>query len=202
MNKDLSKRLYYFSMFDGCLQRRSKGQNAYLIVNMLEENADYIERVRQTLEEVPLGCLITRPPIYTKDGYNRKQQLRLASKSHPFLTKIHERMYIDRCKVLDPHMLTLLDPEALAIAFMADGSRSLDKRWKNARPAYRLHTDNWSYGDNLLFKKALKEEFELEFNIHKKGSKYNLGLRTEDSELFEAYVDPYILPSFRYKLGQ
>jgi hypothetical protein len=201
MIKDLNKRLYYFAMFDGCLQRKENG-DANLIVNMLEINKDYLEKVISTLEEIPLGYTLTEPAIYTKDGFNRKQQLRLQTKVHPILTKIHERMYLDGHKVLDPHMLTLLDAEALAIAFMADGSRYVDKRWSNASPKYRLHTNNISYGDNWLFKKALKETFDLEFNIVKKGMKYELGLRQKDNILFEVTIEDFILPSFKYKIGR
>lgn len=202
MIKDLNKRLYYFSMFDGCLQKFGGSQNASLVVNMLEENQDYINKVKATLEEVPVGYLETLPKIYSKDGFNRKQQIRLQSKSHPIFTKIHERMYLEGRKVLDPHMLTLLDDEALAIAFMADGGRTVDKRWENATARYRLHTNNLSYADNWLLKRALKDVFNLEFNIVKKGMKYELGLRQSDSELFELLVEPHILPSFKYKIGR
>ena len=201
MIKDLNKKLYFYSMFDGCLQIKEHG-NANLIINMLEINEDYIEMVIKTLEEIPLGYTKTLPAIYTKDGFNRKQQIRLQTKVHPILTKIHERIYLEGRKVVDPHMLTLLDAEALAIAFMADGSRYVDKRWPNASPKYRLHTNNLSYGDNWLFKKALKETLNLEFNIVKKGTKYELGLRQSDSKIFEQLIEPFILPSFKYKIGR
>lgn len=201
MSKDLNKRLYFFSMFDGCLQVANNCTNACLIVNMLQIHQDYIDKVKQTLEEVPVGYLETLPTIYTKDGFNRKQQIRLQSKTHPILTKIWERIYIEGHKVVDPHMLTLLDAEALAIMFMADGSKTVDKRWENANPCYRLHTNNLSYGDNLLLKKALKESFDLEFNIRRKSTGYDLGLRTKDSLKFEHTICNWILPSFQYKLG-
>lgn len=201
MIKDLNKKLYYYSMFDGCLQIKENG-NANLIINMLQTNEDYIDAVIKVLEEIPLGYTKTLPTIYTKDGFNRKQQIRLQTKVHPILTKIHERIYLEGHKVVDPHMLTLLDPEALAIAFMADGSRYTDKRWKNASPRYRLHTNGLSYGDNWLLKKAIKETLNLEFNIVKKGMKYELGLRQSDSKAFEELVEAFILPSFKYKIGR
>lgn len=202
MIKDLTKKLYYFSMFDGCLSEANGNDNSRLIVNMLEQNKDYIDKVKSTLEEVPIGYLETRPEIYTKDGHSRQQQIRLASNRHPILTKIRNRIYIGKNKVLDPHMLTLLDEEALAIAFMADGSRKIDKKWEKAKPTYRLHTNNLSYGDNVLFKKAIKDSFGLEINLHKKGDKWDLAIPTAYSELFEEIVTPFILPSFEYKIGR
>ncbi len=105
-------------------------------------------------------------------------------------------------KVIDPHMLTLLDEEMLAIAFMADGSRYVDPRWKNAKPIYRLHLNNLSYGDLLLFKKAIKEILYLEINIRKKGFGFDLAIPTAQGAHFEEIITPFILPSFQYKIGR
>ena len=202
MKKDLIKRLYSYSMFDGHLAFFGNSVNAALVVNMLEENQDYIEQVIKSVEEIPLSYQLTEPKIYTKDGFNRKQQLRLQTKNHPVFTKIRERIYINTHKTFDPHMAAMFDEEMLAIAFMADGSCYLDKRWENAKPSFRLHLNNWTYGDLMLFKKCCKDSFELEINTRKKGNRYDLAVPTNYSKLFVEIVEPYILPSFQYKLEQ
>jgi hypothetical protein len=201
MSKELSKRLYYFSTFDGGLYVTGKCDNAKFIMNMREENRDYVEKVKQTLEEADIGCNLYDRKDYNTDGYERKQQLRLESRVHPKLTTIWERIYIDGKKVIDPHMLTLMDAEALAIIFMADGGRYVDKRC-NATPSYKLHTKGFSYGDNWLLKKAIKEKLDLEFNVNRHGKYWFLSLRSKDSAKFEQIVSPYVLPSFSYKLGR
>lgn len=202
MIKDLNKRLYAFAMFDGHLMFPGNSVNACLVVNMLESNEDYLNYVISSLEKVPVGYKKSAPAIYTADGFDRKQQLRLQSHNHPIFTKIHERMYIDKHKCIDPHMLTFMDAEFLAIAFMADGSRYLDKRWANAKPQYRLHLNNHTYGDLMLFKKAAKEIFGLEINTRKKGNKFDLAVPTAFTAMFEDIVSPFILPSFQYKIGR
>ena len=202
MSKDLNKRLYAFSMFDGYLGHFGNSINASLVVNMLEKHSDYIDRVIQVLEDIPLGYNKSLPEIYAKDGCNRSQQIRLQSKSHPILTKIRERIYIEGRKVVDPHMLTMMDAEMLAIAFMADGSRYMDLRWANSKPSYRLHLNNLSYGDLMLIKKSLKETFGLEINTRKKGMRYDLAVPNSFSEMFEDIVSDFVLPSFQYKLGR
>ncbi len=201
MSKELSKYLYYYSTFDGGLYISRGCSNAKFILNMLEKNKDYIERVKKVLEDAKIGCRLTSRKDYNVDGCERQPQLRLESKTHPKLTKIWERIYIDGRKVIDPHMLTLLDDEALAIIFMADGSRHVDKRC-NATPQYRLNTKGFSYGDNWLLKKAIKEKLDLEFNIHRQNKYWYLSLRTKDSLRFEEIASPYILESFNYKLGR
>ena len=202
MKKDLIKRLYSYSMFDGHLAFFGNSVNAALVVNMLEENQDYIEQVIKSVEEIPLSYQLTKPKIYTKDGFNRKQQLRLQTRNHPVFTKIRERIYINTHKTFDPHMAAMFDEEMLAIAFMADGSCYLDKRWENAKPNFRLHLNSWTYGDLMLFKKCCKDSFELEINTRKKGNRYDLAVPTNYSKLFVEIVEPYILPSFQYKLEQ
>jgi hypothetical protein len=202
MIKDLNKRLYAFSMFDGHLMFPGNSTNACLVVNMLERHKDYIDKVIQSLEEVPVGYKQSLPQIYVKDGFDRQQQIRLQSHNHPIFTKIHQRIYLNGHKVVDPHMLTLMDEEFLAIAFMADGSRYVDKRWDNATPSYRLHLNNLCYGDLMLIKKSLKETLGLEINTRKKGMRYDLAIPNMYSNLFEEIVSPYILPSFQYKIGR
>lgn len=201
MSKEVTKRLYYFSTFDGGLYVTGRCENARFIMNMRKENLDYVEKVKQSLEEAGIGAIIRDRKDYNTDGYTRQPQVRIESKVHPKLTKIRDRIYIDNKKVIDPHMLTMLDAEALAIIFMADGGRNVDKRC-NATPIYNLHTKGFSYGDNFLLKKALKEKFDLEFNVHRHGKYWYLSLRTKDSAKFEEIVEPYILPSFLYKLGR
>lgn len=201
MSKDQSKRLYYFSTFDGGLYVTGKCTNAKFIMNMREENRDYVEKIQQALEDASIGTNLYDRKDYNTDGYARSPQLRLESKTHPKLTAIWERVYIDGHKVIDPHMLTMMDEEALSIIFMADGGRYVDKRC-NATPTYSLHTKGYSYGDNFLLKKALKEKLDLEFNVRRHGKYWFLGLRAKDSERFEQLVSPYVLPSFGYKLGR
>lgn len=202
MSKDLMKRLYSYAMFDGCLVHLAGHTHANLIVNMLEKNEDYIDNVIKTLDEVPVSYSKTLPAVYTKDGFNRQQQIRLSSSTHPLFTKIRERIYIAGRKVVDPHMLTMMDEEMLAIAFMADGGRTVDRRWENAKPIYRLHLNNLSYGDLMLIKESVKRAFGLEINTRKKGNSYDLAVPTFHSALFEEIVKDSVLPSFQYKLGR
>jgi hypothetical protein len=202
MSKELNKKLYYFSTFDGGLYLVGNSTNAKFIINMKKENLDFVEKIEDTLKEARIGFTRVDRKDYNTDGFNRKPQVRLESKNHPLLTKIFERIYIDGKKVIDPHMLTMLDAEALAIIFMADGSRVQDKRSPESKPNYTLNTKGFSYGDNWLLKKTIKDIFDIEFNINRQNNYWYLRLRAKDVEKFEQIVSPFILPSFSYKLGR
>jgi hypothetical protein len=201
MSKELSKRLYYFSTFDGGVYRAERSTNAMFVMNMKKENSDYVKKVRDTLVEAGIGCSITDRKLQD-DGFNRQPQITLSSKGHPKLTTIRDRIYIDGRKVIDPHMLTMMDAEALAIIFMADGSRVYDKRSPNAKPNITLNTKGFSYGCNFLLKKAIKETLDLEFNIQRQNNYWYLRLRAKDVDKFDELVSPFVLPSFNYKLGR
>lgn len=202
MSKELSKRLYFFSTFDGGIYTVANSKNARFIINMKKENLDFVEAIRETLESLEIGCSISDRKDYNKDGFTRQPQVRLESCNHPKLTAIRDRIYIDGRKVIDPHMLTMLDAEALAIVFMADGSRVYDKRSPDAKPNITLNTKGFSYGDNFLLKKAIKEKLDLEFNIQRQNNYWYLRLRAKDIDKFDEIVKPFVFPSFSYKLGR
>lgn len=199
---DTTKKLYYFSCFDGGLYIPRNGVNAKFIMNMAKDHLDYVEKVKESLLEKNISSYYKDRPDYNTDGCTRKPQVRLESVTHPLLTKIRDRIYIDNHKVIDPHMLTLLDWEALSIIYMADGCRAIDKRSPQAKPNYTLNIKGYSYGCQFLLKKALKEKLNLEFNINKHYTYYYLRLRAKDISLFEGEIERYILPSFIYKLGR
>jgi hypothetical protein len=199
--KELTKLLYFYSTFDGGLYKSGNCKNAAFAMNMRKENIDYVNDVASALKELGVGCTIT-DRVMQSDGFNRQPQVRLQSTVHPKLTKLQERIYIDGHKVIDPHMLTLLDAQALAIIYMADGSCVYDKRSPNAKPNVTLNTKGFSYGDNWLLKKEIKEKLNLEFNIQRQNNYWYLRLRSKDFEVFIDMIRGFVTPSFSYKLGR
>lgn len=190
--KQLSKLLYYFAGFDGGVYM--SGSNARFVMNMRKDNLDYIEWVAKTLE---LFTSVSTHPVVQRG--NRAPLVCLTSKTHPKLTAIRERLYINDRKVLDPHQLTLLDAEALAIIFMADGGTSVDQRW-NKYAEIKLHTKGYSYFDNLALSKAIYEKTGIRTTVNRHGKYYFLRVKSQDIKLFIKTVSPYVLPSFSYKL--
>lgn len=193
--KQLVKLISFMATFDGGLYRRNKNgslHNAQFIMNMRKANLDYVEWVRDTLLNVTGATIVDRKD-YNTDGHERQPQVRLESRCHPELTTIHSRLYIDGKKVIDPHMLKLLDAEALAIIFMADGSVS-------SRGYVSLNTKGFSYGDNLLLSNSIYNKLGIHTNINRHCQYYYLRVPVKDSALFYDTVKDYVLPSFYYKL--
>lgn len=191
--KQLSKLLYYFFTFDGGVYY--SGNNARLVLNMRTENTDYIDWVADTLREL---TSTTRHDVIQRG--NRKPLTSLVSRTHPFLTRIRDRIYVDNKKVLDPHVLKLLDAEALAIIFMADGGTAVDNRWKQPYASINLHTKGFSYFDNLALSKRIYEVTGIRTTVNRHGKYFFIRIKSKDIQLFIDTVKPFVLPSFFYKL--
>lgn len=140
-----------------------------------------------------------------KSQFNGQRQIMLTTMAHPFYTTFRERMYPNDHKVVDPHYLTLLDWEFLAIWFQEDGSTGYYKH-KNGSTYINtvLCSQSFSYGDNHLLRKALSEKLGLDWNVASDRSggkqKWFLKLRSSDIEKFMCSVEPYIVDSFKYKI--
>ena len=188
--------------FDGGLyvvnrkDRPMKTNNAMFILNMRKENLDYVKWVERVLSSVT-GVTVEDRKDYNTDGCNRKPQLRLYTRRHPFLTRIRDRIYTpDNKKVIDLHMLKLLDAEALAIIFMADGGTFLNK---GLYPEIALHTKGFSEADNLALSKAIYEKTGVRTNVNRHNKYFYLRVKTKDIPLFINTVKEFTLPSFWYK---
>ena len=194
--KQLMKLTSFFTMADGGVYRKTENGGCYFVMNMLSVHSDYIEWVAEVMREIT-SVNITPVKIPCKNP-----QTALSTKMHPHFSILRERIYVDGYKGLCPHAMKMLDWEALAILYMADGSLYIDKRCPS--PDVRLNMKRLSYGDQLFLKKRLKEEFDLEWNICKGKTNgktfWSLRLRTKDVEKFVEGVKPYIKPSFMYKL--
>lgn len=208
--KELVKLLSYIVMGDGGLyfpSKRTDGTNAQFIMNMKEENSDYIYFCKEILENLT-NCRLYNRKDYNTDGCTRQPQLRLESSRHPMLTAIHSRVYTDKYKGLDPHALKMLDAEALAILYMCDGSYGITEAAKTNRGSITdehrvtLNMKRLSYGDQFILKKALKDLLDLEWNINRQNQYYYLRLRSKEVDKFMELVAPHVLPSFQYKLKE
>jgi hypothetical protein len=89
---------------------------------------------------------------------------------------------------------------------MDDGNTDLHGR--QATPQIRIATLSFSYADNFLLKKAIKENLGIEFNIRNFGQskktgemQYVLKLPASNYNKFKSGVEQYILPSFDYKIN-
>lgn len=191
--KQLTKLVSFFVLGDGHLELH--GRNARLRLGHSEQNNDYLLWKQSVMEELTSVSRYFR----IKQQEQHSQNIVLSSKTHPFYTTLWTRLYNNNRKTIDPHTLKLLDWEALAILIQDDGSTSYAK--SGMLTNLYIHTNAFTYGDNLMLKKALEENLGLMFNVvFHKPSWYELRLRNKDyPKLYQGCL-PYLFKSFEYKL--
>lgn len=131
----------------------------------------------------------------------------IVTRHHPVYTKIYRILYRDGRKAVTKEVLRKLTILGLAIWFMDDGSLTLHyKRNKNgqryiAGVEYNLHTEGFSYEENLLIKSYLKEALGIEAKVHRtKGKYWKIYMNGTQGRKFAEIIAPYVIPSMEYKL--
>lgn len=179
--------------------------NAHYILSQISEHKDYVDFIAAKLSKVTNVRIQTSQPKVTDTMKAPKEQLRLITRVHPFYTKFRNRMYPNGHKVIDPHYLTLIDFEFLAILYQEDGTivQTTHKKGYQRKEAF-ICTLSFSYADNMLLSKAIYEKTGIITSVHKHHSKgkiyYKLYLSSKTLDKFMSGIEPYIVDTFRYKL--
>lgn len=192
--KQLTKLLSYFVLGDGSLEFAEASRNARFSVSHNIQNNDYLSWKSGIMQEITSISSYERKKIRNTHSTN----IMIRSKQHPFYSILYNRIYYNGRKSIDPHTLKLLDWEAIAILLQDDGSHSINPKGKTNN--LYLHTNSFSYAENLLLKNAIKEILDIEFNVVKHKKWYELRLRAKDYNRFTDNCEPYIFESFKYKL--
>ena len=108
-----------------------------------------------------------------------------------------QQFYVHKKKIIPRMIGKLLDPQALAVWFMDDGSLK-----SNRHRTYIIHALGYSKRDLVLVQRTLKEKFGIAVGIHRQYDKYRLYIMSESADIFRSLVEPYVLPPMRYKLGE
>jgi hypothetical protein len=203
--KELTKLVSFIIMGDGGVYIRKNMKNAHFIMNMIQDNEDFVDYCMGIISNV---TSIKKYNINKKSP--RKPQFSIVSKSHPFFTKLRNRIYQGAYKGLDWHAMKMLDWEAMAILYMSDGNFHRYLRpeigMKNESYTVTLNMKRLSYGDTVLLKKYIKDKLGVEFNVQKQkkrnnnGYYYYLRLRGKHVKEFMTKIKSYILESFKYKI--
>jgi hypothetical protein len=193
------------------IDKRSKFGNGGFELSQIEPHIDHLEYIQGYINEITTTTLnLSRVADDNAVicGVNTKQKAmyRLRSKLHPFYTKFRERMYPNGRKVVDPHYIKLLDWQFLAIWYMQDGYITCGQtKQGHFQHSIGIATDCFSYPENMFLRSALKEKFNLDFNVRqvkrRSGITYTLRMQSRDPilRMLEG-VKPFVQPSFEYKL--
>ena len=191
--KYLVKMMSFLVMGDGNLTMHKGCVNASFHISQTKEASELICLSANLLDELKIGYKITEYKIKGSDT----TYCRLASKVHPFLTKLYHRIYMDGRRTLDPHAFKQLDWESLAILYMSDGNI----QWSSSgTPTAMINLCRLSYAEFMWFRSQVKEALGIVGNVYKCGKYFRFGFRVKESKVFFSHIRPYMLEQYRYKL--
>lgn len=192
---------------DGGLGVPRKGINARFQIKLSgEEHIDWLYHIRDALWALGVSVSPGYPKLVAHQ-IGRQPCVMLSTLCDPFLTRQYHRWYPHNVKeVLEDFQFT---PVSLANAFMGDGSSSA--RYPHSvmnRTVYvKLCTESYSLLgisriEQALFRLGITEVNRIQQyrNLKNGGSGVRVYLRQCSVDSFMDIVEPYILPSYRYKI--
>ncbi len=107
-----------------------------------------------------------------------------------------QQFYRGRKKIIPKLFGKLIDPIALAIWFMDDGS------FKSSRHrTYIIHAVGYAKSDLEIVQEILEKKFGIKMALHKQYDRWRIYFLSETAPTFKKLIEPYVLPSMKYKLG-
>lgn len=178
---------------DGHLETQDGGKTYRLKIEHQAAQKDYLEWIYIQFQEWVRNGIRSR---VKKNGYG---YVLFDTYSHGAFRFYAQQFYSDRTKNIPKLIDKLLDPMALAIWFMDDGS------WKsNRHNTYIIHTLGYSRKDLESIREVLKNKFELESSLHaQKGKYWRLYVKSESAKKFKELIEPYTsqILSMQNKMG-
>jgi len=170
---------------DGYLRIVPGRKNALFEANSSIRQKEYIDWKYRVLKRI-----VITPPRKRK-GNGRRVAYRFSTQQHPDLTKIYQRFYCDRKKIIPEFQL---NPLIMAVWFMDDGSKTYN--------SYYLNTQGFDYLSQERLIEILKEQYGIKSSLNRDKIYYRIRVRTESAETLRKLVKPYVIPTMKYKLGE
>jgi len=178
---------------DGHLEAQNGGKTYRLKVEHSTKQKEYTDWLYEHFKN-----FVREKPITKEKLLNSKKftSYYFTTYSLGFFRFYAQQFYVDKKKVIPKIIRKLLDPQALAIWFMDDGSLK-----SSYHKTYIIHTLGYTREDLLLVQKLLENKFSIKTRIHKQYDKFRLYFLSDTADKFRELIEPYLIPSMKYKLG-
>jgi len=199
-NKTILSIIFGSLLGNGFAEFRSKGKGTRISFYQEGSHLTYLLYLQKKLTELGY-CNPTIPKQETrlgKKGVIRKI-IRFNTWTYTSFNWIQELWYVDGVKKVPSNIGEFLDPLALAIWIMDDGSK--------VGKGLKLSTNAFNYSDCLLLVKVLHDNFNLKATIQSAGARelkpqYHIYIWKESMPLLCDIVEHYVHSSMKYKLGK
>lgn len=178
---------------DGHLETMNQGRTYRLKIEHSIKQMEYVDWLYSQFKELVPGEVYTKTRQSNGKNYTSYGFTTYSLGSLRFYGK---QFYKDKTRVVPKMINSFLDPLALAVWFMDDGS------YKSAKhKTYIIHAVGYTRSELELLSKILQSKFGLDVRVHRQYDKYRLYVASSSAQKFKELIERYIIPSMKYKLG-
>ena len=178
---------------DGHLETQNQGRTYRLKIEHIAWQKEYTDWLYEIFKE----WVLTPPQekIQIIEKLPRKKYW-FSTISHGAFRFYAQQFYKEKRKILPKLMSKWLSPLVMAVWFMDDGSI----KSKHHR-ALILNTQCFTKEENLKLIEMIQKKFGIEMSLRPQRNLYQLYIGSGSVQKFVDLIQPYVLPSMRYKLG-
>ena len=176
---------------DGHLETQNRGQTYRLKVEHSIVQKDYVDWLYGKFKDLAR----TQPQAKKRKGKNQDSYW-FSTYSLGTFRFYAKQFYADGRKKIPNVIAKLLNRQGLAVWFMDDGSYK-----SNRHRTFIIHAIGYHKNDLELIKSVLLEKFGIDTAIHRQYGKWRLYITSHSARKFKHIVEPHIIPSMKYKLG-
>lgn len=194
MNKENRGILVGMVLGDGYLRKVSRNTSCIIIKHSYEQY-EYLDYKAELLSKV-FKCKKPAIRIIDNNGYKGA----ILFKGHRYLDILRKWIYIGGKKTYSRKILNYLTPQGIALWYMDDGSLIAKKRDGKIH-AFEMYLSTYTTKEeNQVIIDYFKEVWDVNFTQTKNKGKYRLRCGTKEFRKFREIIEPYIIPSMRYKI--
>ena len=192
-------------MGDGYISKdkRDKGNCSLEFSSSNMEFLKFIESLLNYLTSTKISKRAGGLSKFPNGVYESKERYRVRSKRHPIYTALWEHLYYHGRRTVDEYILKTLSPLGLSILYMSDGTVMNRGGVLGKTSYYKIYTNAYNKAEHCLIQRMLAKRFGIQTAIHKAkgGSDLSLYIKAKSTDRFLDLIEPYIIPSMQYKLG-
>ena len=182
---------------DGHLETMDNGRTYRLKITHSVKQKEYTEWLYDELKSL----VRTPPQKKTKGGADKiYEEYWFNTYSLGSLRFYGQQFYVGGYKTVPKIIGKLINPLAIAVWFMDDGSYK-----SNRHKTYIIHTLSFKKKDLQLLCEVFERKYGVKIRLHrqhyKSSVKWRLYILSQSAEKFRNLIEPYIVPSLKYKLG-
>lgn len=186
---------------DSSLIRKKKTHNAYFKCSHCLQQEELIKFKKSILEQI-------HPTTVNLRKDSNRDSFQLNTNSIMYFTKLHNKLYDNKIKIVNRTILNKLTPLGLAVWYMDDGQLCLQKsptdKTKILSRRARIWSMSFTYEQHIIIKDYFKEVWDIEVKIYKVmkkgGIKFYIEFNSTNFLKFRNIIKDYIIPTMLYKI--